>query len=92
MIKAKYKLLLKDWIEIGKTCKQLREMIMELQCNPDLQSRMTKKERDGLWKMGVGLADFTNHAEEVMYREYSEQFTGTREWLNVFYGEAEAKL
>jgi len=91
MKRAKELLPLKDWITIGRTCKQLRKTIMDLQCNPDIQQRMTKKEPGGLYKMGVGLADFTNYAEDAMYREYRELCGSDkqRKLLDIFYGSDE---
>lgn len=86
MKKAKQNMPLNDWIELGKTCKQLRSTIMEIMGNPELQSRMTKQEMGGLWKMYYGIDNFRSCAEEVMYREYKDQFKDRSEWMHIFYG------
>jgi hypothetical protein len=75
------------WIAIGKEMKAIQHRLLELGCDHELQSVMTKKELESLVRASHYGSKFKDRGEEAMYRQIAPTYPGNKhDLLDVFYG------
>ncbi|WP_066634461.1 hypothetical protein [Desulfolucanica intricata] len=74
----------KEWKAMGDEIKDIRNQLLEFNCNPNYQALLTKKELNLISQALKYIDKFRSHAEDRMVAKCE---TLPPNWQNVFFGQ-----